>query len=732
MITFSATHFPIKSVKIFSSDIAEVTRVFPLDFTGQSINESQAIEISNLPSLSSGWHSGIRASVTIGSDDLLVMDYYHHCSVDKSNPFGHRRQSDPLDSDVLRNLQAESTRLEDERQLKQRSFAFLSTYMNSLAKGEVLAGAVEPAQLVTLFDEFVDIGKSRSEVIAVLDQQIRDTQKEIDKEIQRLYLESCSLATKATVILAPVSGRTPTIAELELKYRVSATWKPVYEIHVTTTDGVPSSSVVLTYRCHISQSTGENWDNVELSVTTAEPHVPSVGLPEPKKIEIRQQGLSSQFDSYRQPAVRPQVTPFWNTPGCDSPFGNILSSTQQARPSVFGSTQTAPHQLDTSQGSIETAQRPAAGSVFGGFRRQPTTTTHGLFGSTSVESSTSPSQIFGALQAQATATTPSQGLFGSQFNALASQMFASHIPTQSQASSSTTIPPPSYLSTTRNSSASRFDTATENTLGSNQSTLNLQQPQPFTSSSASAQPSSPQRQQERVVLAELDKAITHMARAKVFIPGREAGRTHHVLIATIPLNASFTRVAVPSVDTRVFWTCEITNTSNYILTPGTIHTYLDGIHVSDSNIKSVNQPQTIQCSLGVDTAVTTQFDRTVASLPDFTVLNNKVTMAHTITTIIKNTHRNSVSNVIVRTSLPLPADPRVTVTLQEPEGLADIDSGTVRVGDGRYASWSTTGDRTGKKDGLFEWVCSSVKPGSQALKAVWHVTAPRGLDFTEQ
>ncbi|KAG1736345.1 hypothetical protein EDB19DRAFT_1721791 [Suillus lakei] len=719
VMNLSATDFPIKSVKIFNSNVAEVTRVFPLDFT-QSPNESQVIEISNLPKL---YCSGIRASVTTGSDDLLVMDYYHSSSEYRHTLFGHRRDDDTISSDVLRDLKAEFTRLEDERLLRQQSFAFLSTYMNSLAKGDAPVVA-EPAQLVKFFDEFVDIGKSRSEVIAVLDQQIKDVQKEIDKEIQRLYLESLSLATKVTVILAPVSGRTATIAELELKYRVNATWEPVYEIHVTTIDNVPSSSVALTYRCQIAQSTGENWDNVELVVTTASPHVPSVGLPEPKKIEIRQQGFLLQPDSYHQPAVRPQVTPFWNTPGYASPFGNILSSTQQTRQSVFGSTQSALHQADPSRGSAGVAQGHAADNVRA-FQEQPTTITQGSFGSTSAQPTIS--RLFGTLQGQPTTTT--QGLFGSTpAQSSAGRTFgASQSSTQPQASFSTIIPPPPY-SSTRNSSVSSFgrSTATENTLSFNQPTLNLQESQPLPSSASA------QRQRDRAVLAELDKDVTHTATAKVFIPSRASGGTHHVLIATVPLKASFTRVAVPSVDTRVFFTCEISNTSNYVLTPGTVHTYLDGRHVSDSDITSVNQPQTIQCSLGIDPAVTTQFNRTVDSLPDFTVLNGKAITTHTITTTIKNTHLGPVSNVIVRTSLPLPADPRVTVALQEPEGLADIDSGTVRVGDEFYARWSTTGDRAGENDGLFEWVCGSVKPGSQVLKAVWYVTAPRGLSFTEQ
>ncbi|KAG1737065.1 uncharacterized protein EDB91DRAFT_487811 [Suillus paluster] len=707
--TLSATDFPIKSVKIFSSHAAEVTRVFPLDFTQlQSPNESQAIKISMLPALYPG---GLRVSVTTGSDDVLIMDYYHTSPV-FGNIFNTSRNQ-PIVSDVLCDLTAKCTRLEDERRLRQQSFAFLSTYMNALAKGD--APSAEPAQLVTFFDEFVEIGKNQSEVIAVLDQQIKDVQKEIEKENWRLQDENFGLRTTVTVVLAPVSGRTATAAELELKYRVFLAdgWKPVYELHVTTIDSVPSSSVSLTYRCQISQFTRENWENVELSVTTAEPDLPLVGLPKPKKLEIRQRGLVSQPDSYHQQASRPtQLTPvwhapIWNAPGYASPFGNILSSSQQAGQSLFGSAQSAAHQADPSQGSTGAAQGPASSNLFGAFQRQPTTTTQGLFGSTPAQSDAG------------------QGMFGAS---------GFHLSAQPQASSPTITLPPPY-SSTRNSSVSSFSRSatTENTLGFNRPAPNLHQSQTFASSSTPAQPSSPQHQHgERAMLAELDKDVTHSATAKVFIPSRQGFDIHHVLIATIPLTASFTRVAVPSVDTRVFFTCEIPNTSNYVLTPGIVHIYLDGRHVSDCNITSANQPQTIQCSLGVDPGVTTQFNRTVDSLLRLAVVGDRTVTAHTITTTITNTHQDPVSNVIVRTSLPIPADPRITVSLQEPEGLADIASGTVRVRDGCYARWSTTGDHAGKNEGLFEWVCSNVKPGSEVLKAVWYVTAPHDLSFTEE
>jgi len=89
--------------------------------------------------------------------------------------------------------------------------------MDSLAQGKVQS-ETGPAQLVTFFDEFVELGKSRSEIIAVLDQQIGDIQKEMREEIERLRHESLSLAMIATVVLAPVPGHTVNAAELEVAY----------------------------------------------------------------------------------------------------------------------------------------------------------------------------------------------------------------------------------------------------------------------------------------------------------------------------------------------------------------------------------------------------------------------------------------------------------------------------------------------------------------------------------
>ena len=86
--------------------------------------------------------------------------------------------------------------------------------------------------------------------------------------------------------------------------------------------------------------------------------------------------------------------------------------------------------------------------------------------------------------------------------------------------------------------------------------------------------------------------IMHIANGNIFIPSDHA--EHHVLVASLSLQAEFMRVVVPSIDTRVYYTvrsilsifclclynkaqCKVKNTSEYVLLSGTVKTYLNGL-----------------------------------------------------------------------------------------------------------------------------------------------------------
>lgn len=139
----------------------------------------------------------------------------------------------------------------------------------------------------------------------------------------------------------------------------------------------------------------------------------------------------------------------------------------------------------------------------------------------------------------------------------------------------------------------------------------------------------------------------------------------------------------------------------------------------------------LECSLAVDTSVKSIHNRAPDALPSVASFTGKATTTYTSATVLHSTHADPIRGIIVRSAIPLPADPRVTIVLKEPAGLAEIDEGSVVVKAGCQARWSTTGGRKGKQAGLFEWVCD-MNPGTEVFKAVWEVCAPQDMKVLEQ
>ncbi|KAF8838853.1 hypothetical protein BDN67DRAFT_970913 [Paxillus ammoniavirescens] len=609
MTVLQANESPIKSVKLFRSGGAEITRTFPLTFL-LSQDEPQIIEIVNLPAT---LHA-LGASVTSTAGTVTILDY-HSTQVTQS-------ESATLTSSTLHDLRADCLRFEDERRLRQQSFAFLSTYMDSLAqcKSKVTP---EAAQMVTFFDDFVAIGITRSALIAELDEKIAEVKLNIEKETEHIQQRHKDLPVKAVVVLSCSNGTVAEGAELVVTYMVNkVTWVPVYDLRVATIGNLPPSTITFDFRCEVTQATGENWDNVRLTLTTASQDSQLVQLPEPKKIDI---GLTLPGPSFPGigPGLRPQPFPFQS--------GGVFHNLQRSLP--------PPRQ------------------------HQPAT----LFGGSNVAPTAPAAWDENWEQVQPTQESGGQ-----------------------QQGDATPVPPP---------------------------------PRQSIKAPSASQPVA------QFISKSNKDPITHTANGCIFVPSD--GSAHHVLVASLSFEAQFIRVAVPSIDTRVYYTCEVKNTSEYVLLPGTVKNYLDDKHVSSVEIQNTDAPQMLECSLGVDGAITTINNRSPDSLPSFGAFSDKVTTTYTSATFVNNKHSETIREVVIRSSLPLPTDPRVTVVLKEPAGLADIETGLVNVREGCQARWSTSGGRKGKQAGLFEWVCD-LKPGTEVLKAVWEVCAPQGLGLVEQ
>ena len=80
--------------------------------------------------------------------------------------------------------------------------------------------------------------------------------------------EDFNAEIKLTYIVSIANIYTCRFTDYSLSVVSNATWEPTYELHATTENGKPSNSVALHYRARVTQSTGEDWNNTLLALST--------------------------------------------------------------------------------------------------------------------------------------------------------------------------------------------------------------------------------------------------------------------------------------------------------------------------------------------------------------------------------------------------------------------------------------------------------------------------------
>ncbi|KAG8733323.1 hypothetical protein FRC11_007206 [Ceratobasidium sp. 423] len=266
-----------------------------------------------------------------------------------------------------------------ELEAKRREFLRELSLINArsdvlLAYAKSLNGEnTEPGDFVEFLEHFNAAGQSTLEATT----RIEDGVKEIDASIGRINANEDSededdkiqelsekRKTKASIVL---SAKEACTVKLSLTYVVTgASWSPSYELHATTDNRTQAiaSTVTLHYHASIVQTTGEDWTDVQLTLSTA----------------------SSTHGSY---------VPF---------LGKSLVKAGSAPPppnfkfSLFGKT------------SNLAANNPMVGrSLFGAPATTTTTATSGLFGSKAGFGS---AQTFGSATAPDATAAPATSVFG--------------------------------------------------------------------------------------------------------------------------------------------------------------------------------------------------------------------------------------------------------------------------------------------------------------------------------
>jgi uncharacterized protein (TIGR02231 family) len=113
------------------------------------------------------------------------------------------------------------------------------------------------------FHEILTARMKQDLKIKKLNEKITKVQNQIDEQ-NELY------STNTSEIVISVSAEAATTATLDVSYIVAnAGWFPVYDLRATNT----KSPVMLNYKANVFQNTGEQWENVRLKLSTANPNL---------------------------------------------------------------------------------------------------------------------------------------------------------------------------------------------------------------------------------------------------------------------------------------------------------------------------------------------------------------------------------------------------------------------------------------------------------------------------
>ena len=260
---------PIKEVTVYA-DRALVLRSGRIEL---EIGEHE-LRVNNLPQF---LRDSLRAAGR-GSEGIRILN------VDITTAFRSR----PPEAEVVA-LQDELERLTQNQQLlearrsalndRRQWLRALGEQSRDFAKG-LAQGQMKPQDCADFFSFAANQALQDAEAAQSVEAELKHVQQEVEAKKRELaqvqgHILPDRLAAVVTVSLAEAGE-----FELELSYLViGASWSPQYDVRVQMTDEKGSGEVELTYVGVVQQSTGERWENVGLSLSTARPSLAAV-LPE--------------------------------------------------------------------------------------------------------------------------------------------------------------------------------------------------------------------------------------------------------------------------------------------------------------------------------------------------------------------------------------------------------------------------------------------------------------------
>jgi uncharacterized protein (TIGR02231 family) len=190
--------------------------------------------------------------------------------------------------------------LRDSVELLQRQLTIENSQKEILNKEEQMlllnqkVGGTNQNVTVAELKAMADFFRNRLGEIVVAKVKVEEKIKKLNERITRLHRQlnekNEMLNRNTSEIVVSVSAEAPTPVELEVNYVIAnAGWYPMYDLRAAGT----KAPVQLSYKANVYQNSGEEWNNVRLKLSTANP---SLGGMKPE--------LSSWYLNFYQPVER--------------------------------------------------------------------------------------------------------------------------------------------------------------------------------------------------------------------------------------------------------------------------------------------------------------------------------------------------------------------------------------------------------------------------------------------
>ncbi|EGO24962.1 hypothetical protein SERLADRAFT_468971 [Serpula lacrymans var. lacrymans S7.9] len=214
-----------------------------------------------------------------------------------------------------------------------------------------------------------------------------------------------------------------------------------------------------------------------------------------------------------------------------------------------------------------------------------------------------------------------------------------------------------------------------------------------------------------------DSEVGYNSIASVSVPTN--GIPHLVFCTSTSLPAHTSRVAIPSVDKRVFYVCSVRCIGSSLL-EGSVRFFVDDVHVAGATLIRNALGYRIDCPLAVDNNVSVGYScKAEMGCVQFPQTLTNTTFTRTVFSAITicNNYPRPLYGLIIRHALPVSDDLHVQVVLRSPKDVANTEGSAMVNSDVQpdvHARWSSSHEHHSdsgldwQQNKLLEWVLSTI------------------------